>query len=79
MVRFCFVDNLALADGKTKSAFETMKSFSTVDGFKTINWQKHNNAVVFTSSKDRKTHLAFRNLPNVRLENMDQMEPSSNC
>ncbi len=73
--KILFVDSIALADGKTKSAFETMKSLSSVDGFKTINWQKSNNAVVFTSSKDRKTHLAFRNLPNVRLENMDQMNP----
>ena len=73
--KILFVENLSVADGKTKSAFEIMKSFSKVDGFKTINWQKDNNAMIFTSSKDRKSHLAFRNLPNVRLENMDQMNP----
>lgn len=70
-----FVDSLDLDTAKTADAYGVMKSLSTVEGFKTLNWAKANNAVIFTPNKTRTTHLAFRNLPNVRLENMDQMNP----
>lgn len=70
-----FVDDIKLESGKTKDAHTVMQNLSTVDGFKTLNWAKHNNAVVFVPGKDRVTHLAFRNLPNVRFENMDQLNP----
>ena len=73
--KILFVDDIKLESAKTSSAYNVMKSLSTVEGFKTLNWAKHNNAVVFTPMKDRATHLAFRNLPNVRFENMDQMNP----
>lgn len=72
--KILFVDSIAL-EAKTKNAEEVMKGLAKVDGFKTINWAKSNNAIIYTPNKDRSTHLAFRNLPNVRLENMDQMNP----
>jgi large subunit ribosomal protein L4 len=69
-----FIDNISL-DGKTKSAESTMINFQKVEGFKTINWKKHNNAIVFAGNTETKSHQSFRNLPNVRYENMDQMNP----
>lgn len=72
--KILFVDSLATGS-KTKEALEVMQGLAKVDGFKTINWAKSNNAMIFVPNKDRATHLAFRNLPNVRLENMDQLNP----
>ena len=72
--KMLFVDSLAVGS-KTKEALDVMVGLAKVEGFKTINWAKSNNCVVFVPNKDRATHLAFRNLPNVRLENMDQMNP----
>jgi large subunit ribosomal protein L4 len=70
-----FIDTLSVKDGKTKEAATIMNNFQKVDGFKTINWKKHNNAVIFAGNSDTSAHNAFRNLPNVRLEKMDQMNP----
>jgi large subunit ribosomal protein L4 len=72
--KLLFVDNVSL-DGKTKSAESTMINFQKVDGFQTINWKKHNNAIIFAGNVERNSHMSFRNLPNVRFENMDQMNP----
>jgi ribosomal protein L4 len=52
-----------------------MINFQKVDGFQTINWKKHNNAIIFAGNVERNSHMSFRNLPNVRFENMDQMNP----
>ncbi len=70
-----FIDSINLPEGKTKDAAETMKSFTNVEGFKTINWAKLNNAIIYTPTFDRRTHLAFRNLENATIVNMDQMNP----
>lgn len=72
--KLLFVDNIEL-EGKTKDANNVMINFQKVDGFKTINWKKHNNAIIFSGNATKKTYNAFRNLPNVRFENMDQMNP----
>jgi large subunit ribosomal protein L4 len=72
--KLLFVDNIEV-DAKTKDANNVMINLQKVDGFKTINWRKHNNAIIFSGNSTKKTHMAFRNLPNVRFENMDQMNP----
>lgn len=69
-----FVESFNL-DAKTKSAEEMLNNISKVDGFKTLNHKKANNVAIFTAKKDRKTHLAFRNISNAKFENMDQMNP----
>jgi large subunit ribosomal protein L4 len=73
--KILFIDNIKIEDGKTKNAEIVMQNLQKVEGFKTINWKKHNNCIIYTAPVDRPTHLAFRNLENVRLENMDQMNP----
>ncbi|MDQ5957395.1 MAG: large subunit ribosomal protein [Patescibacteria group bacterium] len=73
--KLVFVDNITIESAKTKDANNIMDSLQNIEGFKTINWKKHNNAMIFTSESNRKNLLAFRNLPNVRIENMDQMNP----
>jgi large subunit ribosomal protein L4 len=70
-----FVDTINTASGKTKDAFEVMNNLQKVEGFKTINWKKDNNAIIFSANNERKNLLAFRNLSNVRFENMDQLNP----
>lgn len=73
--KLLFVDNLSIDSAKTKDAEGFMNSLQSVEGFKTINWKKHNNAMIFVAENNRNNLLAFRNLPNVRIENMDQMNP----
>ena len=75
--KILFLDNVSVSDGKTKQADIIMSNLQKIDGFKTINWKKDNNVCVYSNNIDRGTHLAFRNLSNVRLENMDQMNPLS--
>ena len=75
--KILFLNNINVDEGKTKSADIIMNNLQKIDGFKTINWKKTSNACIYANNIDRKTHLAFRNLPNVRLENMDQMNPLS--
>ena len=70
-----FVDNIGVDTSKTKDANIIMNALQKVEGFKTLNWKKDNNAVIFSGDMNKKTLLAYRNLPNVRYENMDQMNP----
>lgn len=77
MGKILFLDNISVLDSKTKGAEMIMNNLQKIDGFKTINWKKIGNACIYSNNIDRGTHLAFRNLPNVRLESMDQMNPLS--
>jgi large subunit ribosomal protein L4 len=61
--------------GKTKDAFEVMQNLQKIDGFKTINWKKERNAVIYGGTNDLETLRSFRNLPNVRFEYVDQLNP----
>ena len=73
--KILFINDVNVESGKTKDASIIMNNFQNVDGFKTINWKKHNNAMIFSPENKKSNLQALRNLPNVRLENMDQMNP----
>ena len=73
--KILFINDIDVNTGKTKDAANVMVNFQNVEGFKTINWKKHNNAMIFSAENKKNNFQAFRNLPNVRLENMDQMNP----
>lgn len=73
--KILFIDDIDINTAKTKDANNFMIGLQTVNGFKTINWKKHNNALIFSAENKKNNIQAFKNLPNVRIENMDQMNP----
>lgn len=73
--KLLFIESAQITTGKTKDAHNLMNSLQNVEGFNTINWKKAGNAVVFCGQNDTTTLRAFKNLPNVRVEFMDQMNP----
>jgi large subunit ribosomal protein L4 len=70
-----FVDEFAIADGKTKAAEAMMKNLTVVDGFSTLTYKKVGNVYMTTQKGDVTTKRAFRNLPYVVLHNMDDLNP----
>lgn len=73
--KILFVDNLEVASGKTKDADMVVKNLTNIEGFKTINWKKHNNLFIATDKNAKTNTLAFRNLAYATIANMDQLNP----
>jgi large subunit ribosomal protein L4 len=73
--KILFVDEFAIADGKTKAAEAMMKNLTVVDGFSTLTYKKVGNVYMTTQKGDVTTKRAFRNLPYVVLHNMDDLNP----
>lgn len=73
--KIIFLEDLNIETGKTKDANNVMNNLQNIEGFKTINWKKHNNAIIFSAENKKNNIKSFKNLPNVRVENMDQLNP----
>ncbi len=73
--KIIFLEDLNVETGKTKDANNIMNNLQNIEGFKTINWKKHNNAIIFSAENKKSNIKSFKNLPNVRIENMDQLNP----
>jgi ribosomal protein L4 len=70
-----FIDEFAVAEGKTKAAETIMKNLTVVEGFSTLAYKKVGNVYMTTQKGDVSTKRAFRNLPYVVLHNMDDLNP----
>jgi large subunit ribosomal protein L4 len=73
--KILFVDSINLENTKTKDAFEVVKSLSTVPTFGHLSYKKKNNVSLVTPVKDDTIRLSFRNLENISLEMMSQINP----
>ncbi len=73
--KILFVDSISLADTKTKDAFEVVKSLSSVPTFGHLTYKKKNNVSLFSTEKNDAIRLSFRNLENIALEMVSQMNP----
>lgn len=73
--KILFVDSINLADTKTKDANEVVKALSAVPTFGHLTYKKKNNVSLYTVQRNDTTRLSFRNLPNITLETVSQMNP----
>jgi large subunit ribosomal protein L4 len=73
--KILFVDSISLADTKTKDAHEVVKALSSVPTFGHLTYKKKNNVTLFSPEKNDTTRLSFRNLENIALEMVSQMNP----
>jgi large subunit ribosomal protein L4 len=63
-----FVDSLELKAVKTKDAMDALTNLAKVEGFKTLNTKKENNAFVVVPQKSDASAKSFRNIFHVTLE-----------
>ncbi len=70
-----FVDSLSTPNIKTKSAVEVMKNLSKGTGIKDFSISKKPRAVIALTAKDEKTNKSFRNLPQVEMSLMQNINP----
>ena len=69
-----FVDKFDVA-GKTKTADDVMKKFSTIKGFEKINYLRGRRALVVTPTKDPKLEKAFANLKSTQVSEARNVNP----
>ena len=70
-----FVDTVPTQSGKTKEANEAMKGLTSIEGFKTLCYKKPNNVYMTVKKADDVTKRSFRNLPDMTLHTMDDLNP----
>jgi large subunit ribosomal protein L4 len=70
-----FVDSVELKAIKTQDAMKAMEGFAKVEGFKTLNTKKQNNAFVIVPSKSATTAKSFRNIFHVTVEEVRNLNP----
>lgn len=70
-----FVDTLPTVSGKTKEADVAMKGLTAIEGFETLCYKKPNNVYLTVKKGEDLTKRAFRNLPYMKLHNMDDLNP----
>lgn len=71
--KIIFVDDISLNDPKTKDAHHVLKELSVVSGFGHLTYKKKNNVTLVTPDKNDKIRLSFRNLENISLETISQI------
>jgi len=70
-----FIDSLTLSEIKTKEALEIMKNFSKISGFRPLARSKKPRALTALYKKDEKTEKSFRNLPQLKIVFLKNLNP----
>lgn len=70
-----FVNDLSLKAIKTKDARESLSSLSKISGFKDLLNKRKNSAFIALSNKDVTTEKSFRNLSNLEVDEIRNMNP----
>lgn len=70
-----FLDEVPTLSGKTKEANTAIQGLTTIEGFGTLCYKKPNNVYLSIKKGDETTKRAFRNLPYMKLHNMDDLNP----
>jgi large subunit ribosomal protein L4 len=73
--KILFVDEIPKSSGKTKDADSVMKGLTKVKGFETLCYKKPNNVYMTVAKADETTKRAFRNLPYMTVNNMENLNP----
>ena len=70
-----FVDTLALADAKAKSAKGILSNLGTISGFNTLATKKNNAAYIALPSKNSAVERGFSNFGNISVNEMRNINP----
>lgn len=70
-----FVDELKIADGKTKGAIASLKGLAGVKGFELLFNKRKNSAAIALGTKDEQVEKAFRNLGQVEVFEARNLSP----
>jgi large subunit ribosomal protein L4 len=73
--RMLFVNDMKLAEPKTKQAMEIFSALATVPGFETLNTKKSNNVLVILPEANEHITQAVANLPHVTLVTAIEVNP----
>ena len=73
--KILFVDSISLDNTKTKDAHEVLKALSVIPTFGHLTYKKKNNVSLVTPEKNDDVRLSFRNLENISLEMLSQLNP----
>jgi large subunit ribosomal protein L4 len=68
-----FVDSLEAKEAKTKVAQQVLHGLSAVAGFEQIESKVRNSAYITTVKPSTETVKSYRNIPNVELDNVEEM------
>ncbi len=71
-----FIDDLTLAEAKTKKALEVLSSWNTIPELKG-SLQKRNALSIFVPERTMELSRSFRNISNVSLEDLNSINPVS--
>ncbi|GMQ95053.1 MAG: 50S ribosomal protein L4 [Patescibacteria group bacterium] len=71
-----FVNKLDVGDIKTKKAKEIISALSGISGFEGLATKKRNAVYIAVLGKDENVKKSFRNFSNMRLEDVERMNPS---
>jgi len=70
-----FVDTLTLSDAKTKVAKNTLEKLSSVKGYEMLANKRKNSAYITTIEKDAKVERGFKNMGNVEVDELRNINP----
>ncbi len=64
------IDEIKIKDPKTKLAVGALHDLSKIKGLESLNKKSKNSAIIALGAKDQKIDLAFRNIGNISIEEM---------
>ncbi len=70
-----FVDQISLAEPKTKEAKNILTNFSKIKGFENILTKKKNSAIIFDVEKNDNNIKSFANFKNIKTEEFRKINP----
>lgn len=70
-----FLDNVSVADGKTKNAREMLTALGGIKGFETLANKKNNAALIALGQKDSAVERGFNNFGNVEIDEVRNLNP----
>jgi len=69
------LDDLKIADAKTKEANTVVSNLNNIKGFEKLNTKKKNRALFLTDTKNEKALRSFNNLPGIAVEESRNLNP----
>ncbi len=72
-----FVDDLALAEAKTKTAKEILVNFGTIEGHTDIATKRKNSALIALGAKNKEAEKSFSNIKSVEVSEFRNITPAT--
>jgi large subunit ribosomal protein L4 len=70
--KILFVDNITVADSKTKNAFGILENLAKIENFANLTYNKIGNVMLYVPEKNENVLRSFKNLPNITIKAISQ-------